>query len=1481
MGTKGSAGEVARSIVKNVPTVQVLKSRQPSIGQQLPHYTTFCTTVGKSPCMSRRGGEILTSESLFNIGKRCHELLSNRPELQTLLHANGTDRSLLVDLCVHGLLRSQVPASQLVQPKASTNQPHQHMTQRLWVFVGQAEVARVSEMSVKDLNTQVLNQLSLMREAYLNGGDMLPGTERLIFMQPTGPGTLPIHAPVPQQIWQHMHALHAVAQAASSRGQQVGCFYLHPLVCGTLDGVSGADMDRWARAAAGSISKLAILCVADIDQWRQESIAGVLGPGRGASDGSKAAPAPPELRGWLAAGNRPVVLQAALQNASTLLQDSHLAISHDVDFGQCSLSQTEPPAEDQHLMQQWLAQAPQLQAVPPSVLALPAWLSDAAAVATRVVMLTNKGAQPMLIVDLGVHPNTHGLFFILEQHGIWRHRRTEQHAPGDLECLELAPGASHSLTVLAKTPQVAGLPEIEALKLSGIFQSVLTAVVWTRAEPNADHRRRFPVGTDAAQLAWTPQERYSVDVVGCRVCITLTRSKESALAALRAARNAAPFIPRELRLAFCLLGWAAPSRPCPPELQWPYMTLKLKEPHVLSAVGVRVSAPIHAICVVSPMIPPELSVLDQAVTDVCGPMALGWEPDIGLGAVGSPAWHLLNRVLAAFAGGGGRVALSDTAALMHLSAAAHSLLVRGRTGIERQQASLELVQQPLQQARDVVDYLGFGVAPGVDRAVEHLQRMLTVEGLAMLQDSFTMDAVVDMHVAEFSDSAARHMRVLSALPGAGGAEVMRSRYRGPELKTLARETGMLAEDVSTGKCYLLAVKVPNMLENRPHVVYGSRVHVTYRNSPAEDVCLVLDQFQSWCIMSAPAWLCGAASKRFHMSCIPNHCGTSASLQQAILRFAIDRTPLQRMLVAAVLHSHLSHASAATPALLPGGLVPPRPADDTKADAYAEFHTVGRLPTDLFGSGAPASGPTWHHRCAAGPITGAKCAAVDDFHSSMQVLGPVELNAEQRRAVSAMCTVATGSKPLVLFGPPGTGKTVTLVEMVLHLMRSDGNRILVSAPQNFTCDTFCERLLAAGVPQANILRVIDPRWPASRVSETVMQCTLVDRNWAAFKLPTHAQLRAARIVIVTCTACALLMRYRGHLLRPPVPFTHALLDEAGQLPLTEALLPLLLLPRGPAGGAACLAGDPRQLGAQLRSPVATAGGLAESLLERLIAYYRGLPSSDAARGVLCTVLVCNYRSHEHLLRLPSRMFYGSALRACAPDAETVLPAWSLLSNDDGVERHTMLVPVHGEQLRLDESPALYNTQEAQAVTGLVNSLIQDQVRAPAGSEPVRPEHIGVICMSRAQAICVRNLLRQDSLHGVNVGTVDDFQGQEMRIIFITTVLTQPEVASSGTGENAAVVGFFNNPKRFNVAITRAKALLVIVGHPDMLKSDRQWGHLWRFCKSRRAIVGEVDEADELLGVIANLTLGAQAQEGLAQQVAPMEAFAVEQQVRVAV
>ena len=75
--------------------------------------------------------------------------------------------------------------------------------------------------------------------------------------------------------------------------------------------------------------------------------------------------------------------------------------------------------------------------------------------------------------------------------------------------------------------------------------------------------------------------------------------------------------------------------------------------------------------------------------------------------------------------------------------------------------------------------------------------------------------------------------------------------------------------------------------------------------------------------------------------------------------------------------------------------------------------------------------------------------------------------------------------------------------------------------------------------------------------------------------------------------------------------------------------------------------------------------------------------------------------------------------------------------------------------------------------------------------------------------------------MRVGTIDDYQGQEARVLLISTVLTRPaslRSAGGGSGSNAAAIHAFSSPNRFNVAITRAKALLVVCGHPQALAED---------------------------------------------------------------
>ena len=95
-------------------------------------------------------------------------------------------------------------------------------------------------------------------------------------------------------------------------------------------------------------------------------------------------------------------------------------------------------------------------------------------------------------------------------------------------------------------------------------------------------------------------------------------------------------------------------------------------------------------------------------------------------------------------------------------------------------------------------------------------------------------------------------------------------------------------------------------------------------------------------------------------------------------------------------------------------------------------------------------------------------------------------------------------------------------------------------------------------------------------------------------------------------------------------------------------------------------------------------------------------------------------------------------------------------------------------------------------------------------------------------CIRSSL---NLQAIKVGSVEEFQGQERKVIIISTVRSNPNYIEQDLAHN---LGFLRNEKRFNVAITRAKALLVIVGNPLVLGLDPYWGEMVNFCRSNGAI-----------------------------------------------
>jgi len=142
---------------------------------------------------------------------------------------------------------------------------------------------------------------------------------------------------------------------------------------------------------------------------------------------------------------------------------------------------------------------------------------------------------------------------------------------------------------------------------------------------------------------------------------------------------------------------------------------------------------------------------------------------------------------------------------------------------------------------------------------------------------------------------------------------------------------------------------------------------------------------------------------------------------------------------------------------------------------------------------------------------------------------------------------------------------------------------------------------------------------------------------------------------------------------------------------------------------------------------------------------------------------------------------------------------------------MFHAIKGRDERQATSPSFFNVEEASAVRGYVRDLKEDRrLRLTDG-------HIGVISPYNAQVQKIRVALRNQH-PGVKVGSVEEFQGQERRVIIISTVRSSVDYVNYDLRHT---LGFVSNPRRFNVAITRAQALVIIVGDPDVLGLDPLW------------------------------------------------------------
>ncbi|KDQ59997.1 hypothetical protein JAAARDRAFT_125682 [Jaapia argillacea MUCL 33604] len=446
---------------------------------------------------------------------------------------------------------------------------------------------------------------------------------------------------------------------------------------------------------------------------------------------------------------------------------------------------------------------------------------------------------------------------------------------------------------------------------------------------------------------------------------------------------------------------------------------------------------------------------------------------------------------------------------------------------------------------------------------------------------------------------------------------------------------------------------------------------------------------------------------------------------------------------------------------------------------------------------------------------------------------IATNPPQVRAVTSILRLKPGSTPFIVFGPPGTGKTVTIVEAIRQILRENPNaKILACAPSNSAADLIASRL--AMLSTQELFRFYAPSRSPNTVPTDLEEFAYTKemaindgqlglgqnfefRRNVHFSAPPMVVLKRFRVIVSTCVSASFAHGVglpRGH-------FTHIFVDEAGQATEPEVMVAIRTMADNSTN--IVLSGDPKQLGPVIRSPIARELGLEKSYIERLME--GGVYDETAAHSTSVVKLVKNFRSHQAILKFPNERFYRGELQPFADP--TVIN--SFINSPHLVNPKFPIVfhGIRGKDDREASSPSFFNIDEALQVKGYIERLKANRQFRITDAE------IGVIAPYHAQCLKIRATLRSVA-DEVKVGSTEEFQGQERRVIIISTVRSSKEFVEYDLRHT---LGFVANPRRFNVAVTRAKALLIIIGDPTVLSLDPLWRSFLNYIHENRGWRGQ--------------------------------------------
>lgn len=436
-----------------------------------------------------------------------------------------------------------------------------------------------------------------------------------------------------------------------------------------------------------------------------------------------------------------------------------------------------------------------------------------------------------------------------------------------------------------------------------------------------------------------------------------------------------------------------------------------------------------------------------------------------------------------------------------------------------------------------------------------------------------------------------------------------------------------------------------------------------------------------------------------------------------------------------------------------------------------------------------------------------------------------LNATQEEAVNK---VLHAKDVAIVHGPPGTGKTTTLVEAVYETLHRE-NQVLVCAQSNMAVDWISEKLVDRGV---SVLRIGNP----SRVNDKMLSFTYERRFESHPDYPQLWSIRKAirelyarsrkgaereavrqKINSLKDRATELEIRINESLFSEARVIACTLVGSANRLLTGQKFGTLFIDEAAQALEAACwipirkadriiLAGDHCQLPPTVKAPEALRAGLGHTLMQTIV---KNKPDT-------VSLLKLQYRMNDEIMRFSSEWFYGGMLQS-APEVKyrSILDFDTPIEwvNTEGLDCNEEFI---GENYgRINKSEAELSIEQ---LKGYITKI---------GRERFLDERIdvGMISPYKAQVQYLRRLVRNDAFfkpyrQAITINTVDGFQGQERDVILISLVRANEE----------GQIGFLNDLRRMNVAITRARMKLIILGDASTLTRHAFYKKLYTYIES---------------------------------------------------